>query len=366
MDLSAAQRLATMPDPKSVTSLLNRSNDPAVAKAVAQQFSSLLMRQVMQQADGTALPMADGVGGEIVNSMFANTIGQAASAHEKLGLADLLLRSLAVKEAQASGGTPSPTAGAAASPAATTCPVVASSPSSTTGFALGPYWQGNGLRPLGGGGGRMPHALASAGLTIGNPVINAALTAAATNNGSTPNTTGSGASGRVGGTASPTQIASFTQQLAPLLQQAGQRLGVSPRILLAQAAIETGWGRSVVGNNIFGIKAGSSWSGDTVTANTHEYENGQMVAIRDSFRAYPSLAAAVQDFTSLVANSPRYRAAIGSGDDVGAYAQALLSGGWATDVDYARKLEAVAAGPSVAAVFNTPTQTAAAPATLPL
>jgi flagellar protein FlgJ len=354
-----------MPDPKSVTSLLNRSSDPAVAKAVAQQFSSLLMRQVMQQSDGTALPMADGVGGEIVNAMFANTIGQAASAHEKLGLADLLLRSLAVKEAQASGGTASPTAGAATSPA-TTGAAVASSPSSTTGFALGPYWQGNGLRPLGGAAGRMPHAAAPAGLTIGPPIINAALTAAATNSGSAPNAAGSGTSGRGGGTASPTQIASFTQQLAPLLQQAGQRLGVSPRILLAQAAIETGWGRSVVGNNIFGIKAGSSWSGDTVTANTHEYENGQMVAIRDSFRAYPSLAAAVQDFTSLVANSPRYRAAIGSGDDVGAYAQALLSGGWATDIDYARKLEAVAAGPSAAAVFNTPAQTAAASATLPL
>src|SRR5215475_9622455 len=140
MDLSAAQRLATMPDPKSVTSLLNRSRDPAVAKAVAQQFSSLLMRQVMQQSDGTALPMADGVGGEIVNSMFANTIGQAASAHEKLGLADLLLRSLAVKEAQASGGATPPTA-AAASASGTSGAVAVSSLSSTTGFALGPYWQ---------------------------------------------------------------------------------------------------------------------------------------------------------------------------------------------------------------------------------
>ena len=52
-----------------------------------------------------------------------------------------------------------------------------------------------------------------------------------------------------------------TQKLMPLLQKAGQQLGVSPKILLAQAAIETGWGRSVVGNNLFGIKAGSSWTG---------------------------------------------------------------------------------------------------------
>src|SRR5882762_9864619 len=277
MDLSAAQRLATMPDPKGITGLLNRSGDPAVAKAVAQQFSSLLMRQVMQQSDGSAMPVADGVGGGIVSSMFANTIGQVASSHEKLGLADLLLRSLQSKQAQANGntttapsGTSSPTTGSAATANSAT-------PSSTPVFALGPYWQGNGLRPLGGGAGRLSHAPTSAaGLTIGNPTVNAALTAAptGTNGGAgwTPNnSTAETQSGRAAGGASPVQIASFTQQLAPLLQQAGQQLGVSPRILLAQAAIETGWGRSVVGNNIFGIKAGSSWSGDTVNAATHEY-----------------------------------------------------------------------------------------------
>jgi flagellum-specific peptidoglycan hydrolase FlgJ len=146
-------------------------------------------------------------------------------------------------------------------------------------------------------------------------------------------------------------VAVFSAKVAPLIRQAAQQLGVSPRILLAQTAIETGWGRSVVGNNLFGIKAGSSWTGATVSAPTHEYENGQYVAIGDSFRAYPNYEASVQDFVSMVKNSPRYQAALGKGEDVSGYAQALLSGGWATDIGYVHKLEAVAGGSNSTAPF---------------
>jgi peptidoglycan hydrolase FlgJ len=145
----------------------------------------------------------------------------------------------------------------------------------------------------------------------------------------------------------------------PLLEKAGQQLGVSPKILLAQAAIETGWGRSVVGNNLFGIKAGSSWAGQKIDAPTHEYESGQLISIVDAFRAYPSAEASVDDFVSLVANNPRYRAALGSGDNVVAYAQGLLAGGWATDIDYVRKLQSTVASPTLAAA--TSARKAAAP-----
>ena len=128
----------------------------------------------------------------------------------------------------------------------------------------------------------------------------------------------------------------------PLLQKAGQQLGVSPKILLAQAAIETGWGRSVVGNNLFGIKAGSSWSGQKVDAATHEYENGQLISITDAFRAYPNAEASVADMASLIGNSSRYKAAVGAGDNAAAYTLGLLAGGWATDIDYVHKLQSVA------------------------
>jgi flagellar protein FlgJ len=198
-----------------------------------------------------------------------------------------------------------------------------------------------------------------------NPKFATAFGAGSAAAGSAGNTTFESRSGHASGGASPEDIAAFSQKLMPLLQKAGAQLGVSPKILLAQAAIETGWGRSVVGNNLFGIKAGSSWTGAKVDAATHEYENGQLISITDAFRAYPNAEASVQDFVSLVQNSPRYRAALGKADDVVGYAQALISGGWATDINYVSKLQAVAMGPSVAAASAPqtapPTQPAASP-----
>lgn len=139
----------------------------------------------------------------------------------------------------------------------------------------------------------------------------------------------------------------FAQNLAPAIQQAATRLGVAPRILLAQAALETGWGHSVVGNNVFGVKAGSSWSGARVSARTHEMEGGQLVAQQGSFRSYASVGQAVDDYVTLVSASSRYRSALGAGDNVAAYAQALAAGGYASDRNYAAKLEAVADSPTM-------------------
>ena len=137
----------------------------------------------------------------------------------------------------------------------------------------------------------------------------------------------------------------FAEELGPAIQHAADKLHVSPRILLAQAALETGWGHSVVGNNVFGIKAGGAWSGATVSAPTHEVENGHLVAHRASFRAYASVGEAVDDYASLVSASDRYRAALGAGDNIAAYARALAAGGYATDRDYATKLLAIANSP---------------------
>jgi flagellar protein FlgJ len=143
------------------------------------------------------------------------------------------------------------------------------------------------------------------------------------------------------------EIDSFARQIGPSLQWAARQLGVSPRILLAQAALESGWGRALVGNNVFGIKAGSSRATPRISAPTHEIENGRNVAERASFRAYASLDAAVADYVALITGSDRYRAAIGLGDNARAYGEALVRGGYATDGDYAEKLAAVAASPSL-------------------
>jgi len=372
MDAGMAERLASSADPKGLTALLNHGNDRAVAKAVAEQFGAFLMQGLMQQADGGAMPVAGGVGGATVSAMFASEMGKLAMSGDKLGLADFLLRSIDKQAAPASGANAaSATDATTPAPAAssTTTPPAAAGP----GLPLAPYWQLNGMRPFGTGGATTPNQQKSlpapsapatpapAGPAPSAPPSGAILAPeqrgaqlapgdavpASSSTSSAPSAWPAGASS-VHGAASPTEIAAFTASLAPALQQAAEQLGVSPRILLAQAALETGWGRSVVGNNVFGVKAGSSWSGAVVKAATHEVQNGGTVTRTDSFRSYASLPQAVQDFASLIANNGRYRQALGAGDDAAAYASALAAGGYATDSAYAAKLAAVAASPMLA------------------
>ncbi|HEX7111065.1 MAG TPA: flagellar assembly peptidoglycan hydrolase FlgJ, partial [Mizugakiibacter sp.] len=147
----------------------------------------------------------------------------------------------------------------------------------------------------------------------------------------------------------PSGPKAFVQALAPYAQAAAKQLGVSARALLAQAALETGWGQHMPQHadgrasfNLFGIKAGERWSGAKVNVPTVEFENGIAVRRQDSFRAYASPAEAFADYARLLNGSPRYAAALGRGDDVAGFAQALQSAGYATDPDYAAKLRAIA------------------------
>jgi flagellar protein FlgJ len=123
------------------------------------------------------------------------------------------------------------------------------------------------------------------------------------------------------------------------------------RALLAQAALETGWGKhmpaqgTTASNNMFGIKAGSSWDGKRVNVPTLEYENGVAVRKKDAFRAYDSPSDSFKDYANMVASSPRYANAVGRGDDIAGFAKALTSGGYATDPSYAQKLTDMANGP---------------------
>lgn len=137
----------------------------------------------------------------------------------------------------------------------------------------------------------------------------------------------------------------FLVEMLPHAQQAAAKLGVAPDILLAQAALESGWGRKPLaksdgGNshNLFGIKAGAGWRGEVATALTSEFEHGRKVARVESFRAYPDYQAAFEDYARLLASQPRYRAALGVGNDEQAFAEALARGGYASDPAYADKL----------------------------
>jgi flagellar protein FlgJ len=154
------------------------------------------------------------------------------------------------------------------------------------------------------------------------------------------------------GSTSPTPFASpqdFIQQLWPCAQEAGQALGIDPRHLLAQAALETGWGKSLPCDldgtpsfNFFGIKAGTSWQGDSVSARTLEFQGGVPIPQTAKFRAYDSPAQSFRDYVDVLRNNPRYADALNTGSNAKAFASALQRGGYATDPRYAMKIETIA------------------------
>jgi flagellar protein FlgJ len=141
---------------------------------------------------------------------------------------------------------------------------------------------------------------------------------------------------------------SFLDQLWPVAEEAAAKLDLAPEALLAQAALETGWGRHVMqqhqgdsSHNLFGIKADSRWQGDKVHVSTLEYRDGVALNTRANFRAYGSFEESFSDYVDFVQQNPRYRAALSKTDDPEAYFSALQEAGYATDPAYADKIKRI-------------------------
>lgn len=141
----------------------------------------------------------------------------------------------------------------------------------------------------------------------------------------------------------------FLENIAPWAREAGQRLGVAPELVQAHAALESGWGQRPLTNaagdsthNLFGLKAGAKWEGDVAESLTTEFEHGAAVKKTERFRAYPDQASAFRDYAQMLLENPRFRGAIGAGNDARAFADGLARGGYATDPQYATKLARLA------------------------
>jgi flagellar protein FlgJ len=136
----------------------------------------------------------------------------------------------------------------------------------------------------------------------------------------------------------------FIASLLPQAEAAARVLGVEPRVLLAQAALETGWGRATPQHgdgrsthNLFGVKAGAEWRGERTAQWTAEQIDGAAERRRADFRAYPSTAASFADYVDLIGGTPRYAQAVTRAGDAEAYARAVTAAGYATDPHYADK-----------------------------
>ncbi|MCV9880384.1 flagellar assembly peptidoglycan hydrolase FlgJ [Brenneria izbisi] len=142
----------------------------------------------------------------------------------------------------------------------------------------------------------------------------------------------------------PLSSDNFVARLSVPAQMASQQSGIPHHLIIAQAALESGWGRREIptedgrpSHNIFGIKAGRSWEGPVTEITTTEFEQGVAKKVKASFRVYDSYVEAISDYVKLLTQNPRY-ANVANADNAEQAAYALQDAGYATDPQYAKKL----------------------------
>ncbi len=137
----------------------------------------------------------------------------------------------------------------------------------------------------------------------------------------------------------------FVTALIQPAQTVQKKLGVPFEVVIAQAALETGWGQKIIkgqdgssSNNLFNIKADYRWAGDKVTKETLEFEQGAMVKKSAPFRTYQSITESVNDYINFLSSNDRYQDALQNPSNVEHFLQGLQKAGYATDPQYANKI----------------------------
>jgi hypothetical protein len=131
----------------------------------------------------------------------------------------------------------------------------------------------------------------------------------------------------------------FYSQYLPHAEKVSNQTGLDPRLVLAQAALETGYGKSAPNMNFFGIKSHGKKGGQTLQ--TSEFEGGKMVGQPASFRGYGSPDQSFQDYANFLKSNPRYEGVLSAKGLEGQIA-AMADSGYATDPDYGAKLANIA------------------------
>jgi len=137
----------------------------------------------------------------------------------------------------------------------------------------------------------------------------------------------------------------FINHILPYAEKSAKELGVSPLVLVAQAALETGWGKAVTRHpdgsssyNLFNIKADSRWDGSKVTKSTLEYDNGIAKYEKASFRSYDSYADSFDDYVDFLRSNNRYGSVLRHKGNDKVFIEDLHKAGYATDPNYADKV----------------------------
>lgn len=318
-----------------------------VARQLEGQFAQMLVKSMRDASFGDALFPGEN---QTFRDMYDQQLAQALTRGKGLGLAPMIARQLGRQSGLDEPGAattldtridarPGPTRAAAAA-LAYALPAAASAPSASTPEA------DRALDLIAGRDGTTAtHSPMDAFVRRLMAAPQAAVASAPVSDG---------AAARAAEDFAPRSPERFVAGIWDQAQAAARELGVDARALVAQAALETGWGRRQIQrdgggqtHNLFGIKA-TGWKGERATTRTHEYVGGVRQTETAQFRAYASPAESFADYVRMLKQNPRYQQALQSGGDVRRFAQALQSAGYATDPAYAAKITAIANGPTVA------------------
>ncbi len=335
MSLAASSAAVTDLGALATLRMQARDQDPDSLRAAAQQFEALFVQQVLKSARGASLgeDLLGGPQSDVYRDLFDQQMAlHLSTAGGGIGLAEVLVRQMQPQAPATPLATPEGEAGVSVGAAAGWNPLP---PRTANHLAV------RGAAPALEAPGAARHARPASAEPVRQPAqaMMPAMSARAVTGPQGAN----GAQDAQGAADSPD---AFIAQIRPHAEAAAARLGVPAEAIMAQAALETGWGQFVPRHadggssfNYFGIKAHGQWDGARLVRTTHEHLGGRMRTVAAEFRAYDSPAAAFSDYADFLQSNPRYTDALRMGrEDAGAYVRGLQQAGYATDPAYAHKL----------------------------
>jgi len=294
-----------------------RQDSPETLRLVAKQFEAHLVQQLVRSGRDANLDngILDNKGSAMYQDMYDKQIALSATEGKGLGIAEMI-----VKQVEQAQGAVSASTGETAGRQGSETKNQASTATALENRLASPISKSNAAQAK----------KSARAHTHEGPLIDMGLAFAAPA-GPTPTRFDS--------------AGEFVRAVMPHARRVGAELGVDPKLLVAQAALETGWGKSIIRNgdgssshNLFNIKAHGGWEGDVASTRTTEFVNGAKIKIRDGFRSYDSFADSFRDYVDFLHENPRYGDALKQTDDPAAFARALQTAGYATDPKYADKI----------------------------
>lgn len=302
-----------------------RSGSDDAAKSVAQQFEGLFVQQMLA-AMRSAVKIDTGQDSSYMNfyqEMYDKQLAQTVASQNRLGVAKMILQQMPGSETESDNPATAPELEFSPVRVATLDPNIASLKTAVVSPGVVSSDKGNPTRMLPAVTQEIPTARVSR--VVDDDFAEVSRIEQANNRWQSPDR--------------------FIADILPQAQAAADTLGISAHLLVAQSALETGWGKHTMkyadgrsSNNLFGIKTGPDWQGPSLQKASLEFRDGILQSQVSSFRAYDTPAQSFADYVKFIHGNPRYQQALAQAGDDQAFIREIHNAGYATDPQYADKV----------------------------